>query len=144
MSAGSAACAWDVRVITFDIVVRAEKAELTGVESAIAFWKLKRWDLGTDFQSRSLANLLQEVSIPAGRDRDFACSRRGHRCRTFSVPSRSLPTDLRLWRHFSGLGCHLRTPTFFLNQTPRPTRRPPRIPLGVCSPPAIVAVCWAA
>ena len=27
-------------MITFDIVVRAEKAELTGVESAIAFWKL--------------------------------------------------------------------------------------------------------
>ena len=61
------------------------------------------------------------------------------RMQTFSVPSRSLPAGLRLWRHFSGLGCHLRLPIFSLNQTPRLTS-PPRAPPGVCSPPTVVDV----
>ena len=115
-----------------------------GVESGAVFGKLTagtRFALGGPISNRvpwSPVNL-QEVSTPAGRGRVFARSKRDHGCRTFSVPSRSLPTGLRLWRHFSGLGCHLRVPTFFLNQTPRPTLRPPHAPPGVCSPPTVVA-----
>ena len=81
----------EVCVITFDIVVRAENAELYNRSRK---WHRFRdthcWDpvhpWWTDFQLRSFVYLLED-STPSGRGRVFARSRRDRGCRTFSVPS---------------------------------------------------------